>query len=45
MRGSPHLHSLCWIKDGPNLDTPEGIKEAQSSLTNISVQKYQLKMS
>lgn len=28
MRGSPHLHSLWWIKDAPNLDTPEGIKEA-----------------
>jgi hypothetical protein len=22
------LHSLWWIKDAPNLDTPEGIKEA-----------------
>ena len=24
LRGSPHIHSLWWIKDAPNLDTVEG---------------------
>jgi DNA replication protein DnaC len=27
-RGSPHVHSLWWIKDAPNLDTLHGLKEA-----------------
>ena len=24
LRGSPHIHSLWWVKDAPNLDTVEG---------------------
>ena len=24
MRGSPHLHSLWWVEDAPNLDTLAG---------------------
>ena len=27
-RGSPHVHSLWWIKDAPNLDTIDGLKQA-----------------
>ncbi|XP_033758253.1 uncharacterized protein LOC117340598 [Pecten maximus] len=28
MRGSPHLHSLWWIQDAPDLDTDEGRQQA-----------------
>ena len=30
LRGSPHVHSLWWIKDAPNLDTVEGKRAAPS---------------
>lgn len=30
LRGSPHIHSLWWIKDAPNLDTVEGLRRAPS---------------
>ena len=25
LRGSPHIHSLWWVKDAPNLQTVEGL--------------------
>ena len=26
LRGSPHVHSLWWVKDAPNLQTVEGLR-------------------
>ena len=26
LRGSPHIHSLWWVKDAPNLQTVEGLR-------------------
>ena len=28
LRGSPHLHSVWWVENAPNLDTDEGLKAA-----------------
>jgi len=28
LRGSPHVHSLWWVKDAPNLQTVEGLRAA-----------------
>ena len=26
LRGSPHIHSLWWVKDAPNLQSVEGLR-------------------
>jgi len=30
LRGSPHVHSLFWVKDAPDLQTVEGLREVPS---------------
>ena len=39
LRGSPHVHSLWWIKDAPDLDTKAGSQSAPEFIDRyISVQ-------
>jgi len=30
LRGSPHVHSWFWVKDAPDLQTVEGLREVPS---------------
>ena len=44
LRGSPHVHSMWWIKDAPNLDTTVGRQIAPQYIDRYISVKFQMKV-